>query len=678
MNKIRTLIKKEILDILRDKKTLIIMVAVSVLLYPAIMIGMVFVMNFVLQSQKNEEHIVAYAVQDEVYIDQLDNVYQTYKDEYDFTLSFLAVNEEEKQNMTENFDVWISFQEIKEVLAITVEYTSTNQKSCYVESALHEITDTYREELLTQNLLAEGLSEDFLHPLTYEAQDSATVTESFGMSIGGSIGMLMIITIMLGAFYPAIDATTGEKERGTLETLLTLPVTNFQMIMSKFIAVSVFACMTAILSLLSLGASVLFLVNSVAAEASNEFSAFDINVIICWLPVLIIVMIVTALLVTAFSMCFCIFAKSFKEANNYLTPVMLIVMFASMVAMIPSVNLNYFTSLIPLVNVSLLIKEVISQQLNLALAGITIGINFCYSILIIWILSKMYDSENILFSDGFQRFQLFEKRSEIKKGSVPDIGDLLLSVIVLLLLVMYIGTAVSVRSVLGGMIVTQLLILTVPFLITIYMKSDHKQIYSLHLPAIKSILGGLLLYVGTFSLMLVISMALMKVFPESTKNLNQSFEGILKQPFFLVILVTTIMPAIGEELFFRGFLLGSLQNKYRMALSILISSVIFGVFHMSIVKLIPTAMLGACFAYITCKSGSIYIGMFLHCLNNLLSMITMQYPTQMENYLPILVKSQFSPVEMLGMNLVGIICLSMGICLFRLKRSENIIKKHSK
>ena len=171
-------------------------------------------------------------------------------------------------------------------------------------------------------------------------------------------------------------------------------------------------------------------------------------------------------------------------------------------------------------------------------------------------------------------------------------------------------------------------LLTVPFLITIYMKSNHKQIYSLHLPAIKSILGGLLLYVGTFSLMLLISMALMKVFPESTKNLYQSFEGILKQPFFLVILVTRIMSAIGEELFFRGFLLGSLQNKYRMALSILISSVIFGVFHMSIVKLIPTAM--------------------------------------------------FSPVEMQGMILVGIICLSMGICLFRLKRSENIIKKHSK
>lgn len=123
------------------------------------------------------------------------------------------------------------------------------------------------------------------------------------------------------------------------------------------------------------------------------------------------------------------------------------------------------------------------------------------------------------------------------------------------LLVMYIGTAVSVRSLGGGTVVTQLLILTVPFLITIYMKSDHKQNYSLHLPAI-------------------------------------------------------------------------LQNKYRMALSILISSVIFGVFHMSIVKLIPTAM--------------------------------------------------FSPVEMLGMILVGIICLSMGICLFRLKRSENIIKKHSK
>ena len=150
-------------------------------------------------------------------------------------------------------------------------------------------------------------------------------------------------------------------------------------------------------------------------------------------------------------------------------------MFASMVSMIPSVELNYYTSLIPIVNVSLLLKAVLAQQMNLSLAGITIGINLCYSILIIWILSKMYDSENILFTDGFQSFQIFQKRSEIKEGSIPNTGDVLLSIVVLFLLIMYIGTAVSARSVFAGTIVTQLLILAVPFAVTIYMKSNLKQ-----------------------------------------------------------------------------------------------------------------------------------------------------------------------------------------------------------
>ncbi|MDE6973018.1 MAG: CPBP family intramembrane metalloprotease [Lachnospiraceae bacterium] len=665
MRKTWTLVKKEILDILRDKKTLVIMVAVPILLYPAIIIGMVLVMNFMMQSREGGSYTAAYAERYKAEALRLQEVYEEKKEELDISLTFLEVPEKEKGDGKSSYDVWINFVTDGHGLHIEVEYTSTDSDSSYAENAMEELADIYCEELLEDKLSEKGLTVDFLYPVTYEAKDSVTVSESAGMSIGGSIGMMLVVTIMLGAFYPAIDVTTGEKERGTLETLLTLPVTNFQMIMSKYIAVSIFSCITAVLSLLSLGGSVMFLLGSAMAGASEEILHIEPAVFMGWIPLLLLVVIVTALLVTAFSMCFCVFAKSFKEANNYITPVMLVVMFASMTAMIPSMQLDGRTALIPIVNVSLLMKQVLAQQMELTLAGITIGINFCYSVLIIWVLAKIYNSENVLFHDGFQSFRLFEKRSAIKEGTVPGTGDLLLSTVVLLLLILYLGTAVSVRSPFGGTLVNQFLILLTPLFAVWYMKSDVKTLFSLKIPSGKSVLGGLLLYIGTYLIMLVAATALSRIFPESTQNVEQAFGEILDHPFILIILVMAVMPAVGEEIFFRGLLFGGFRHRHGAFWGILLSSLMFGAFHMSIVKLLPTAMLGACFAYIGYCSGSIYIGMFLHFLNNLISMALSKYPEQMGRFLPFLVE-ELSGKDIFLMLVIG--CLSGTLGLIVLKK----------
>ena len=140
-----------------------------------------------------------------------------------------------------------------------------------------------------------------------------------------------------------------------------------------------------------------------------------------------------------------VIAKSFKEANNYMTPVMLVVMFLSMAGMIPSVQLSYTTALIPILNVSLMVKQILAQQFSMGMAGVAIGVNLAYSVLIVWILSKIYDSEDILFSDGFRGFRLFQKRADIRKGTVPQSGDLLVIVVATFLLLIYVGTVESHR-----------------------------------------------------------------------------------------------------------------------------------------------------------------------------------------------------------------------------------------
>ncbi len=686
MRQIRTLVRKEVLDILRDKKTLVMMIVVPVLLYPLIIIGMSLLFTMILRSEEDVVHTVGYSAEYQDVAGALQELYEQNEEELDGLLSFVPEKAGE-ESVKEGADAWLEISQNKRgVRHVTVLYTSSDQASYSAGQTMEELLGMYRDQLLEENLHAEGLSEDFLHPVEWELEDQAAVSESFGMDIGGSIGMILIVTILLGAVYPAIDATAGEKERGTLETLLTLPVTNFQMILSKFISVSLFACVTAVLSLLSLGGSVLFLMFGLSPELAEELQGFSFSAVLRALPLFVAALLVTALLVTALCMCFCLFARSFKEANNYVTPVLLVVMFASMSAMLPSVELDGRTALIPVVNISLMVKQILAQKPETGLILVSIVVNLFYSIALIWILARLYNSEDVLFSDGFHGLRLFQRRSEIRRGTVPGIGDLIISITALLLLLLYVGSAVSVRDAFAGTIVNQLLILAVPLLVVWYMRSDVRTLYSLQRPSVLTCAGGLILYAGTYLLGLASGMALMRLLPESLQNLENAFAPITVQSLPLLILVIAVLPAVGEELLFRGFLFGSLREHFsgrkgkpeRCVWAALISGLVFAAFHMSLLKLLPTFLLGAGFAVIVWKGGSICVTMALHFLNNMISVVGMKDPEALGRVLPFLAKESYSAAEMAGMTAGGALLIAAGYALLRresAKRSQGSPEK---
>ncbi len=673
MKKVGILVRKEMTEILRDKKTLIIMILMPLLLYPSLIIGMALGINFLTQSQGEKEYTVGYLLENEAYMEPLLALYEEDTGEH---MNFRGASAEEEASLREEADVWVSFTPVEQSIQIQVAYTSTDSNSGYAESVMEELVESYRDALLLQNLEKEGLTEDFLTPVTYEAVDSVSVTESLGMNIGNMVSMILIMMILIGAFYPAVDITTGEKERGTLETLLTLPVTNFQMIMSKFIAVSVFACATAILSVLALGGSFVFIMLAMPEGITGILGEIPMEYFLTCIPLLLLALITTALLITAFCMCFCVFAKSSKEANNYITPVMLVIMFASMVGMIPSIELNDKLALIPLINVGLLFKQIFAQHMDLYQAVVTIVINAAYSVITIWVLGKMYNSEDIMFSDDFKSFRLFNKRGDIKKGTVPATGDVIISLVVLLLAMSYIGNIFSARDLFVGTIVTQLMILSVPLLLTWYMKSDKKTLLSLRKPDMQMLPGAILLYIGSYVLMLALSSVLVKIFPESTQSLQLSYDEIMSHSFLLVTIVVAAMPAIGEELLFRGLVFGSLRHRYKTGWAIFVSAFIFAAFHGSFVKLIPTALLGACFAYVVYRGGSIFVSMTLHFLNNFISVVAMQYPQVMTKLFPILMKEELSRAEVVVLLLAGVLCVAAGLWLMDAReKSEKIIRK---
>ena len=319
MRQVKTLVRKEVLDILRDKKTLVMMVVVPVLLYPLIIIGMSLAFSYVMQSQESKEHTVGYPVEYQEMVDELQKLYTTEeqdpgesekaadKESADADargelarLTFVPAQAGEEEKVKEATNAWMDVSRAENgIWHVTVQYESSDETSSYAGDALAELLEAYSDQLLAENLRAEGLDEEFLHPVVCEEEDLTPASESFGMDIGGSIGMILIITILMGAVYPAIDATAGEKERGTLETLLTLPVTNFQMILSKYISVALFACVTAVLSLLSLGGSVAFLMFGLSPALAGQMGDFSLEALLRQLPLLVVTLLVTALLVTA-------------------------------------------------------------------------------------------------------------------------------------------------------------------------------------------------------------------------------------------------------------------------------------------------------------------------------------------------------------------------------------------
>lgn len=687
MNKIKTLVRKEVLDILRDKKTLVIMVLVPVLLYPLIIIGMTLVFGMMMHSQEQQVYMVGCQAEHEELADSLRVLYEEQEEDTGDTIEFVTAAPGEEDWMREKADVWLNVETGADGREqISISYDSADQNSQYTEENVEYLLELYKGELVEKNLKQKGLDEELLYPVTWVAEDCADAPENFtavlGESVGGSIGMMLIITILLGAVYPAIDATAGEKERGTLETLLTLPVTNFQMIFSKYLSVALFASVTAILSVLSLGGSVMFLLFGLSSEVTGEIPGICLSDIVSAIPVLLLVLVVTALLTSALCMVFCVFAKSFKEANNYVTPVMLIVMFVSMAAMIPSITLDYRTALIPVANVSLLVKQILSGQFDMVLAGLVTVVNLGYSVLIIWVLAKMYDSENILFSDGFRSFRIFQKRSEIRQGTVPAVGDLVIGITILFLLLLYAGSAASIHLGFWGTAVSQLLILTVPLVIVWYMKSDVKKLFSLGRPKWGMLPGSLMLYLGTYCLVLGLSGILTSLMPESTRNVESAFTVLTEQSLPVMLLVTAVMPAVGEELLFRGFLFGSLRenlgmrtkSRHAVLWALLISSLVFGAFHMSLVKLLPTALLGAAFAYMVYRTGSIYVSMFFHFLNNAVSMLILKYPEQVSAAVPVLAKEELAVTELLMLLAVGMVLGGIGILLMKKGDSKSSVQ----
>ena len=662
-----TLFKRELTDILRDKKTLFMMLVVPIIIYPLLIIGMTFLMSSVMNSQAEKTYLVAFDEEDELAA-KIADIIENNPDKLSYKLEIVQKSDCKKALEAGDIDIYVSKASDGR---IALCYLSAKDRSNTALDALTDAFEIYREELQKERIDEAGLDADYLlNPIHYEGEDLSSTEESVGNMIGSIIPFFIVTMILLGALYPSIDVTAGEKERGTLETLLTLPITNFEMIMSKFLAVSCIACASAILNVFSMGGAMAFLVSSSMSLAEDINLEIHYETFIPGILFTLVVMVFFALLVTAVCMCTCVFAKNFKEANNYVTPVMLIFMFGSYAAMIPDLELTAQTAAIPIVNVALLVEGLFQFQYNYGLFAIVLFSNVAYSLLAILILGKIYNSEAVLFSEGLSSVRIFTRRSEMKEKQMPGYGDLILLLCLVLLLIFYIGSYAQIKWGFGGVVIQQLIILLCPVLYAWYMKADAKKLFSIKKPGVSQVAGGVLFGIAAFLCAMIIGVLLVPFFPESADGLTQLDDMLTSQPAVVLILVVALMPAIGEELLFRGFVMGTLKNKCTGVIAVLVTTLLFAAYHMSLIKMFTIGIIGFGLTYAAYKSGSIVTSMCMHFLNNLLSVLITKYPKQMQHVLPVLFKESLSASDLLLMIAVILICAALGLLLLGCRKKK--------
>jgi len=230
-----------------------------------------------------------------------------------------------------------------------------------------------------------------VNPVEVKIQDVSTLREKFGKSIGGMIPYIFVIFSFIGCMYPAIDLFTNEKERGTLETILVTPVNRLEILFGKMAVVSFIGFCTAILSIFGLSFGLKQFAQGLPGDIMGTLSNFidPGNVTLLFLMMIPLVVFFAGILTLITT-----YAKSYKEAQSIISPMMILIILPAVVGLMPGVEFTAITAIIPITNISLATKEIISGTLNYSYYALALGSLLVYASLSVFAASWWFGKES--------------------------------------------------------------------------------------------------------------------------------------------------------------------------------------------------------------------------------------------------------------------------------------------
>lgn len=601
--------RKELVDMLRDKRTLAAMIGLPLVLYPALFIfgsqAALMQQGRILDAQSpiaivahdaelleewlgRDSRLVVRSSSDPAADLELRRLHAIVRAEDDF-------GKQVREGGTGK---------------VKVEYDASESASQEAARRVVETLEKQFDTLLVERLQRRGLPAELANPIEVNKVNIAPSTKTTGALLGMLMPLVMILMLGVGAFYPAIDLTAGEKERGTFETLLSTPARSMEILAGKFLAVFSLAIITGLVNLGSMTATLAFQLT----QLEGELGEFSLRIPPENVLLLLVALVPLAFFVSAVMMTIAVMARSFREAQSLLTPFLILLLFPAALAAVPGTRLTTATQFAPVANIALLFKDLMTDQAHLQATVMVLLSTSIYALLALALASRVFRREDVVLSvEG--GIPLTWRRSDLTPRELPTPGVALFIFATCLLLLFYLGTYLQGTYGLLGVGLTQWLLFLLPTLLILwFLRVDLKATLSLRIPAATAWAGTILIAAGWVVISLQLSVWQQRILPmppelaEEMKRLLRLEESSL----YTLLLVLALSPAICEEALFRGALLSGLRKHLPPWALLLCVGAAFGVMHLSVHRMAITGVSGVVLAYLAWRCRSIFPAMLAH------------------------------------------------------------------
>src|SRR5712675_392743 len=343
--------RKEFTEWVRDRRTLISTVLVPLFLFPLMMVGFsALAVVMVGKAQKETPKIMILGGQDSPQLlasmRQLDTLEVIpYADNWKDQISNKDIRA--AVEIPKDFEKSLATSDSE---TVKIYFYDGEMKSSFGANRIEKFLKDYRDTVVKDRLAAKNLPASVLSPFAIKQENVAPPEKVSGATFGSFIGYTVIILCMTGAMYPAIDLTAGEKERGTMETILSSPISRMDLVLGKFLLVLSAALATAALSVMSMGISFAALRRFNMSSGRGDAAALLLKLGPKAVASIFLMALPMAVLFSAALMTIALFAKSHKEAQSYLTPMTFLVVIPAVASLLPGVELTPKLAMVPILN----------------------------------------------------------------------------------------------------------------------------------------------------------------------------------------------------------------------------------------------------------------------------------------------------------------------------------------
>jgi sodium transport system permease protein len=614
---VRTVFRKELREMLRDRRSLAVMFGIPLLLYPLVAIGVAMLAG----SKKTEltgQEVRVYIPDGKRAVPKLVGLMN---DQYTGLQAvelkpgidpIAALKSGELQAIVEAPPDAEARMVAGEEVELKVRLDRSRTATMFGERKLDKMLDDYKKFVVEQRLALRGVPPTVLEPPKTSKIDVSSGAQRFGKMLAQMLPLLLLMTGMLGALFPALNATTTERELGTLETLLVTPAGRTELLVAKGSLVLICGLLTSALNMVSMALVVK------RATSMLDASAAEFTISVSGLALSYLAAVPTLVLFTTLVLIMGLMARNFREANAYATPIMLLPL-ASMAVGIMEPRLTPAVLLTPIANTTVIIREALTGRVPPGAFLLAFGSSAVYAGLMLASAARLFSNEQLV-NPAWEPLSMkglrFGGSGKQRPRRLPAPDEAIALFAVSLILLFYVTPEWRYRGLFAQLLGNELLLILAPAVVfAILGRWKRRETFALRPASARAMAGAALLGIGLAPWVQFIGYLQQLVWPAESETAKQTtkliVDALRAQPL-LTIVGIGVLAGVCEELFYRGPLQTAFVRRLPPWPAIILVGVLFGAIHMDLAGLPIRAALGVLLGWIVWRGGSIYPAMLAH------------------------------------------------------------------